>query len=269
MNMKVSVLGCGRLGMPLAVYLANEGCAVRGSSTSADKTETMKQNGIEPFVFKIEEAAQALDPDFFDADVVVVTLPFLRSFKDPCQYLDQIKSVVHAIQQSTINLAVFTSTTSIYPDSDAVVEEDQQLPLSTDRQKVLWECEQLFLNMDHVQSVVLRLAGIWHGARSADLMLGQKGRIIQNSHAKMNTVHYEDCIGIMTQAIENKISAGVYNVCADQHPVRKDFYLKCCEKLGYDVPEFDEKVSSRKIVSNAKIKDTLNYTFQYSDPLQF
>ena len=54
-NIKISILGCGWLGLPLAKKLIENGYEVKGSTTSESKLELLKNAGISPYQIKMEE----------------------------------------------------------------------------------------------------------------------------------------------------------------------------------------------------------------------
>jgi 3-hydroxyisobutyrate dehydrogenase-like beta-hydroxyacid dehydrogenase len=47
---KISILGCGWLGLPLAKVLVKNGFSVKGSTTTQDKILVLKQLGVDPFL---------------------------------------------------------------------------------------------------------------------------------------------------------------------------------------------------------------------------
>ena len=51
--MKISILGCGWLGFPLAKKLIEIGFEVKGSTTSENKLALLKSNNIEPFLLRL------------------------------------------------------------------------------------------------------------------------------------------------------------------------------------------------------------------------
>jgi 3-hydroxyisobutyrate dehydrogenase-like beta-hydroxyacid dehydrogenase len=54
--MKISILGCGWLGFPLAKKLIEIGFEVKGSTTSENKLALLKSNNIEPFLLRLSES---------------------------------------------------------------------------------------------------------------------------------------------------------------------------------------------------------------------
>ena len=51
---KISILGCGWLGLPLAKALIGNGFSVNGSTTSIDKIGLLENAGITPFLIEID-----------------------------------------------------------------------------------------------------------------------------------------------------------------------------------------------------------------------
>ena len=68
----ISLLGCGKLGFPLALDLVDQGLIVKGSTTTKSKIDTLKQSGIIPYLMIVEEDIQS---DFFNSDILVLILP--------------------------------------------------------------------------------------------------------------------------------------------------------------------------------------------------
>jgi UDP-glucose 6-dehydrogenase len=50
--MKISIVGCGWLGLPLGAKLVKNGHRVFGSTTSEEKIEEIKAAGIAPYLLK-------------------------------------------------------------------------------------------------------------------------------------------------------------------------------------------------------------------------
>ena len=52
---KISILGCGWLGFPLAKALLSKGFSVKGSTTSIEKLAVLENVGIVPFLIALSE----------------------------------------------------------------------------------------------------------------------------------------------------------------------------------------------------------------------
>ena len=51
---KISILGCGWLGLPLAKALLEKGFSVNGSTTSTEKLSILENAGISPFLISLD-----------------------------------------------------------------------------------------------------------------------------------------------------------------------------------------------------------------------
>src|ERR671912_1940192 len=74
-QLTVSVLGCGWLGLPLAEALILNGCKVKGTTTSPEKLQTLRDRGIEPYLVHFEENFGSQAEDLLDCDVIVIAIP--------------------------------------------------------------------------------------------------------------------------------------------------------------------------------------------------
>ena len=73
--MRVSVLGCGWLGLPLAQELARRGHAVRGSVTHAERLGALAAVGVEGHRLELTPSLEGDADGFFEADALVIALP--------------------------------------------------------------------------------------------------------------------------------------------------------------------------------------------------
>jgi len=62
---------------------------------------------------------------------------------------------------------------------------------------------------------------------------------------------------------------GIFNICADEHPIKSVFYRHQSIKLGLDPPIFQEGVTPHKIVDNQYFKSVYDFEYQHSDPCFF
>ena len=74
---KISILGCGWLGFPLAKSLHSKGYEVKGSTTSESKLDVLKNAGILPFQIQLEENQIIGNIEDFlkETDILVIDIP--------------------------------------------------------------------------------------------------------------------------------------------------------------------------------------------------
>ena len=78
----ISILGCGWLGLPLAELFIKNNYSVNGATTTSSKLSDLKNKKISPYLITCspEIEGDRLD-EFFNCNVLIITLPFKRSFK--------------------------------------------------------------------------------------------------------------------------------------------------------------------------------------------
>lgn len=261
MNQVVSILGCGWLGKALGRVLASSGYRVIGSTTKRENMGYLQAAGITPFVFEVSELLpENFDRQFFNTDVLVISLPHgVRRGKSQ-EYVDQINWVTQAANHAHTKHIILMSTTSVYPNLDRIVTEED-----ADPQNPIVKAEAIVLESG-IPGTVLRFAGLYGPGRDPGRFLAGR-RDVKGANAPVNMIHMDDCVGIIKNVIENNQWNKVLNACADEHPTKKVFYSNAALALGLDPPLFsDEPKTEYKIVSNERLKDTLNYRF-YHQPI--
>ena len=266
----ISILGCGWLGLPLAKNLVELGYPVQGSTTTPEKLSILKEAGILPFLLRCQPKilGERLD-EFFQADILFLNIPFRRDLIDPQIYKQQIDEVISKVESSPVDFVIFTSSTSVYPDSIGLITEEDPFQPDNFRAKILLEIEQALLSNNHFQSTIIRFAGLYGGTREIGKFLGQKNNIFPGD-SPVNLIHLDDCIGIIVEIIRQGVHGQIFNACADEHPTRKELYTQAALKIGGNPPSFSDSGQTpfKKIVSNRKLKEMLRYQFKHPDPLR-
>jgi nucleoside-diphosphate-sugar epimerase len=265
----ISILGCGWLGLPLAEYLIKCGYKVKGSTRTKKEITVLESKGIESYLLVLDPNIRGDNLDsFFKSDVLIINFPPERR-DDIVQYHRlQAVSLMQRVKLSSIEKVVFVSSTSVYPDLNRIVSEEETQAPSKSSGKALLEVEKLLNNCDEFKTTVLRFAGLIGYDRKPGRFLAGK-RELKNGEAPVNLIHRDDCINIIHQIIEKDIWVETFNACMDVHPKRKDYYIHEANKMGLAPPTFTKSEKcSYKIVSSEKLKKRLDYSYEYPDPLQ-
>tara|TARA_R110002074_G_scaffold261478_4_gene433792 strand:+ start:2591 stop:3352 length:762 start_codon:yes stop_codon:yes gene_type:complete len=250
---KVSVLGCGWLGKPLAVSLLEEGFSIKGSTTSEIKIQELEALGIETYLVDIIEFEEF--DSFLQSDILIIAI----TSKD----IDAFERLVEQIQTSTIQKVIFISSTSVYPVSNAIVSEETHT-LKTP----LAEIESLFKENTFFETTILRFAGLFGPGRHPGSWF-KNGRTIPEPNGFVNMIHQEDCIEIIHEIIDQNCWNIILNACSNDHPTRSDFYINARKSLNFDAPIFEESTEIRyKIISSKKLQKVLDYRFIHDDLLE-
>ena len=250
---KISILGCGWLGKPLAVSFLEEGYYVKGSTTSSDKLDTLEALGIDSYLVNISEYEEF--GDFLDSDILVVAI----TSKDT----DGFENLIGQIQESSIQKVIFISSTSVYPRINKVMTEEDEL----EKKHPLVEIEDLFRKNTFFETTIVRFAGLYNDERHPGNWF-KNGRVIPQPDGFVNMIHQEDCINIIHEIIYQNCWNEIFNACANHHPTRREFYINARESKGLELPVFKkEDVFEWKIISSKKVQNILGYTFEYNDLL--
>lgn len=262
----ISILGCGWLGLPLAQRLLTQGRAIKGSTTTPARLELLKTEGIVPYLIDLNENA---DPSelgkFLASDTLIINYPPGVRKGGGEQFISSFTQLLKAIEASPVKTIIYVSSTSVYPNTNGVVSEDQQLEPATEAGRVLLMAENELLKLADRKVVVLRMAGlVGYDRQPARFFAGKKG--LKNGNEVVNLIHRDDCLNIIEEVLRQGTSGAILNCCSDTHPLKSIFYPEAAKKLGLDHPEFEAPDSPAfKIVSNEKLKATLRYQFKYGD----
>lgn len=275
MNKKISILGCGWLGLPLAKSLLSKGYKVKGSTTSESKLEILENAGVLPFQIQLEEnqIIGTIEDFLKETDVLVIDIPpGLRretSASNEMTFVSKIKTLIPFIEKSGVQKVIFVSSTSVYGDSFPIVEitEETQPNPDTESGKQLAITETLLQSNPHFKTTVIRFGGLLGEDRHPVKFLAGRTNI-ENSNAPVNMIQREDCIGIIEKVLDfarndNWEWNQTFNAVAPQHPTRKTYYHKKAENLNLPLPTFAENSESKgKIISSEKVETILGYSFQ-------
>ncbi|HLT75535.1 MAG TPA: SDR family oxidoreductase [Ohtaekwangia sp.] len=259
MSKKISILGCGWLGKPLAVSLLASGHSVKGSTTHKEKLEVLAQAGIEPYLIDLSTVIDA--GDFLTCDYLIVSVPPKRKTGDEETFASHIARAVDLCRKGNVSTVIFLSATSVYYGRTGGVTEEHADPSSA-----FFRAERLFLDEPSFDTVVIRFAGLVGPLRHPGRFLS--GKTITGADDPVNLIHQRDCIGIIEQIIKRNVQRGVYNACSNGHPAREKFYLRACGLIGLERPVFVEpRTTDARYVISDKLRQELEYTFVYDDPM--
>lgn len=252
MTSKISILGSGWLGHPLAQHFSAVGYQVNLSTRSPEKIQQLKQPSISPYLVDIDALRDC--SAFLEADILIINI----TSKNRVGF----EQIIAQINQSPIKNVVFVSSSSVYQNLNREVTEDEGAENS---ESVLWQIEQLFRRQTCFQTTICRFSGLIDNRRHPGRFF-REGKIVQQADAPVNLIHLDDCLGILDAIIAQRAWGEVFNGCADSHPTKRQFYSYARALLGESPPVFEQfQPLSFKIVSNTKVKNQLNYVLQHPD----
>lgn len=273
MGIKISILGCGWLGLHLAKSLLLKGYEVKGSTTSESKLDVLKNAGILPFQIQLE-AHQIIGniEDFLkETDILIIDIPpGLRreiSSLEEMTFVNKIRTLIPFIEKSGIKNVIFVSSTSVYADGFPIVEISEETMPNPDTEsgKQLAIAETLLQSNLNFKTTVIRFGGLLGDDRHPAKFLAGKTNV-ENPDAPVNLIQREDCIGII-EKILNQVEydnwGATFNAVAPQHPTRKAYYQNKALIFNLPLPTFAEDSESKgKMISSKKVEMILEYSFQ-------
>lgn len=267
--MKISILGCGWLGFPLAKSLVKQGYTVQGSVSREEKIALLANEGIAPFQIQLSPAITGTDVHaFLDTDVLLIAIPPRAGKFGDDYHVAQIRSVLAILQDSPIQQIVYTSSTSVYPESNAVLNEDAEVIESSP----LVQVENLikdFCEKNSKRYSILRCAGLMGYERMPAKYFA--GKTLQTGQIPVNYIHQDDVVAIIESVLVNDFGSLTLNLVTPEHPSRAAVYTKNCEEMGLPLPIFEEPTSplAFKVISGDKLLQVTGYTFKFANPLDF
>lgn len=275
MGIKISILGCGWLGLPLAKSLLSKGHEIKGSTTSESKLDVLKNAGISPFQIQLEshQIIGTIEDFLKETNVLVIDIPpgLRREFSTSLEmtFVNKVKTLIPFIEKSGIQKVVFVSSTSVYGDGFQIVEitEETQPNPDTESGKQLVIAETILQSNSYFKTTVIRFGGLLGDDRHPIKFLAGRTNV-ENPDAPVNMIQREDCIGIIEEILkqvqhDNWEWNQTFNAVAPQHPTRKAYYHKKAEIFNLPLPTFAEDSESKgKIISSEKVETILGYSFQ-------
>lgn len=265
--MKIAVIGCGWLGLPLAISLKDSFSVVLGTTTTESKVRILQEYGIVPVLanWNPELQLDTIDSSQFNSlDKVIICIPPLVKKNGELFHVEQIKSILKIIPATAT--VYYTSSTSVYPSLNTEMNEDFPLTIDTTENKTLWLAEQLILER---KGVIIRLGGLCGNDRL--LIRHFAGKEINSSGSEpVNLIHQYDAVNAIKAIIMQDLAVSVFNLCAPEHPSKKEFYTLQAQKYSYEPPLYVGTVpSSYKLITTNLFTSTIAYPFKFANPIDF
>ena len=267
--MRIGIIGCGWLGLPLATALIERGHHVIGTSTTATKLPQLQRAGIEAFLLDLNTALpDSLLRALYTCDRLFVSIPPGRGYSDViARYPDWMRKLL-AVDNGTARW-VFTGSTGVYGRAEGRV--DEQTPPRPERAspRAVLAAEQILRATLGDRLTVLRLAGLAGGGREPGRWLAGK-KDIPGGDAPVNLVHRDDVSALSIATLEAAGPLdGCYNVCADLHPPKAAYYRARALHLGLEPPVFQLGGGNGKRIVGERIKAVFAYRMKWPDPSSF
>ena len=298
MAMRVLIVGCGYVGLPLGAELVKQGHTVFGLRRSG--AVELKAAGITPLTADITRAESLAGlPRDFDWVVNCVASGGGGAGEYRRLYLQGTRNLIEWLAASPLKKFVYTSSTGVYGQNDGgLVTETRPTEPESDTAKILVETENVLLTATHqggasvlasrggdadqgsrgrsphpFPAVILRAAGIYGPGRGYLLkqFLRGEARIEGGGGRILNMVHRDDLIGAIIAALERGQVGEIYNAVDDEPVSQLEYFQWLAAKLGQPLPPTaPEDITAprkrgltNKRISNQKLKLELGYAFKF------
>ena len=275
--MRVLIVGCGYVGLPLGVELDRLGHEVFGLRRSVSAENELKAAGIQPLfgdVTKPETLAR-LPRDF---DWVVNCVAADGDAEDYRQvYLPGTRNLIEWLAPNPPKKFIYTSSTSVYGQTDgSQVKESSPTEPSVETAQVLLETEKVLLAAAQEKkfpAVILRVAGIYGPDRGHwfKQFLKNEARMEGDGSRFLNMIHRDDLIGCIIAALKNGRPGEIYNAADDEPVSQLHFFQWLAQALDKPLPPSEpenpdaarKRGVTNKRISNRKLKMELGHQFKY------
>lgn len=272
--MRVLVVGCGYLGLPLGAALVREGHQVWGLRRSAGAAPALREAGLEPVPADVTDPASlaSLAPRF---DWVVNCVASGGGTAEDYRriYYDGTRNLLAWLAAAPPRRFVYTSSTGVYGQTAGeVVDETSLAEPDAPTARILRDTEELLLEAARTTgfpAIILRLAGIYGPGRGYWLrqFLAGEARIEGDGSRVLNLVHRDDAAGAIRAALERGEPGRIYNVVDDAPATQRELLTWLAETLERPLPPSvsADGVANRKRgltskrVSNRRLREELAF----------
>ncbi|HEX3800742.1 MAG TPA: SDR family oxidoreductase [Verrucomicrobiae bacterium] len=276
--MRILIVGCGYVGVPLGAELVRLGHEVHGMRRSAEGEAELKAAGIKLVVADVAKTSDlAALPGPYDWVVNCVSSTRGGAEEYRAVYLQGAKNLVEWLAAAPPKKFVYTSSTSVYGQTDgSQVKETSPAEPANETSQILVETEKVLLAAAQEKkfpAVVLRVAGIYGPERGHLFLqyLKNEAKISGQGERLINMIHRDDLVGVIIAALKNGRAGEIYNAVDDEPIAQVHFFRWLSETLGKWMPPFatEEETAGRKRglthkkVQNRKLKMELGYQFKY------
>ncbi len=263
---QISILGCGWLGLPLAVSLQRKGYSIKGSTTSEQKIVDLKKAGIRPFLIQLNAENTTGDVYGFleSSHTLIINVPPGMRGNSLELFSRKMEKLIPFIQQSRIENVLFVSSTSVFGDNQGVVDESTIPTPDSLSGKDLLRTEALLKSNPNFKTTVIRFGGLIGEDRHPVNYLSGKTNLT-GGNTPVNLIHRNDCIRLIERVIETNFWDKTIHGVFPSHPSRYAYYTQQAISRNLPPPHF-EKVNQefQKIIRSCVVENELQFEFHHN-----
>lgn len=264
--MNILLIGYGFLGRAASRVLRQAGHLVTGVTRSPEKLPQLKKELERALLWNEETYLEA----FYNHDACLFcAAPDERGDYESAYYQNALRILTATLKYSRLKHVVYTGSFSVYGERGGEeVDETSELRPSTPEASILVKTEEAFLKSP--KSCILRLGELIGPGRTLEMKIRSR---LSNPFPGTgeNIAHLSqlsDAVRGIQFALEKPLF-GIYNLCSDMHPTRKELYDQITAYCKLPPVKWDASISSphggHRLVNNQKIK---NAGFTFRAPLK-
>jgi nucleoside-diphosphate-sugar epimerase len=258
---KTLIIGCGYIGLPLALRLKEAGHEISAWVHSSASAEALLPHHFHRLI-----AGSVADPEVWDSvienfDLVIHCASSGRG--DEAAYEQVFLKGMLMIKTHQARAGkVFVSSTSVYRQTQGeVVTEKSPAEPDTATGRVLFVAEKVAVRAG---ASVIRSTGIYGPNRGVLFEKFRRGEAVVEGDGLrwINQIHQHDLVSTITHLIGAGAPGEIYNASDDTPVTQRDFYAWCSAFLRKPMPPsgpvnlLRKRGLTNKRVSNAKLRAT-------------
>ncbi len=260
-NPKTLLIGCGYIGLPLALRLREKGCAISAWVHSAASAATLAEYAFHRVLTGsvADDAAWSAAAD--DYDLVIHCASSGRGGEAAYEevFLQGARMMSERLPRAR---KLFVSSTSVYGQTEGeIVTEESSAEPATVTGRILREAEKVALASG---ATVVRSTGIYGPNRGVLFEKFRRGEaVIEGDGLRwINQIHQRDLVAALAHLIEADAPGEIYDASDDTPVTLRDYYAWCSEFLRKPMPPYGPVNTQRKRgltskrVTNAKLRAT-------------
>ncbi len=279
----VFIAGCGYVGSALAEQLKKKGVKVGALTRNKERAAELRELGLDEVVVADLDSCAWHDKLRLKYRAVVNCVSSAGGGLAGYQksYVEGQRSLLEWAQVAQPEVICYTSSTSVYPQSDGVwVDETASTEPSTETSALLLEAEQMLLNSKfyHGKAFVMRLAGIYGPGRHylIDQIKGGEEVIPGEGRHHLNLIHRDDAVSGIMAVLESypNLASGIYNLCDGEPYIQLEIVRWVAASLSVNCPSFDPEMKTARMlrrkgrspdrkISNKKLIETTSWRAKF------
>lgn len=274
--MKRLVIGCGFLGLPLALRWQNQGDSVFATTRNKQRSLEFSDIGLHPLILDTTDpvSLEQLQQQSFDTVVVAVGMDRSRYDSVHHVYVGGLENVLKNLSED-IGQLIYVSSTGVYGDFGGEwVDESSPTDPQRDGGKACLEAEQLLQSSRFSdRATVLRMSGLYGNERvptKSAVESKQWNKLSATGY--LNLIHVDDAVSAVCIAADQNLVDETFLVSDSNPTLRREYYQFLADKFELgpipwaDVaPDPNSRGSSSKRISNRKFLEQTGLELKHPD----